>query len=615
LTSIRRLDMPSKNRHLWVGILALLCVVSFQLLNIYVLHMHEDEELSYRATNGDIAFAIHWQTSLEDNQAPGWFVTFAVWRGLVGDSEFASRIMALLLSTLALAITFKLGRRWFGVWGGALALIVLIGNGFYFQYAYDIRPYPMVMLVTALSFWAFDNWLQRNTFRRALIYGTSTALMLYVHYLLVFVVAAQTIYLVLAHRLTLRRIAYGIAAGMLAALLFAPWFTVFVSQVQHLRNVEAASGTGRGAAGIGVSTQATNWATILNLLNVASNGLIVVYGLLIIIGVTLLWRRRKFWLALTWSVLAPAIYLLANTVAAVYAPRFVSHMMLGIGLVVGASIAALELPARWRRIPIKPILALMIVVSNLLTFNASLPVRIPYRDLYRAISSVSQPGDVVLFNRAGEENGYVQYLYRTWMSPELVANLTTDETVASSSRRIWYVTGDLFHQDVQAMFERLEPTHPVQYVVGQCDRAWCYVLQLMQAPPNSEPLVFGGVLSFYGADIELSASRQVDLRLWWRVDDPPLLDYSIGLQLVDAAGTLIAQADGAINHYGRETVQTSHMQPGQIYIDHRTLTLPENASAGTYSLVLVVYQSWDGARLTLTDGSDRLVLDELVLSD
>ena len=78
-------------------------------------------------------------------------------------------------------------------------------------------------------------------------------------------------------------------------------------------------------------------------------------------------------------------------------------------------------------------------------------------------------------------------------------------------------------------------------------------------------------------------------------------------------GALVAQSDGPINHYGVQIVQTSQLQPGKIYIDWRTLTLPPDLPSGTYTLELVVYQSWDNTRLTLADGSDALKLEALTI--
>ncbi|MCC6615834.1 MAG: hypothetical protein IT320_20355 [Anaerolineae bacterium] len=87
-------------------------------------------------------------------------------------------------------------------------------------------------------------------------------------------------------------------------------------------------------------------------------------------------------------------------------------------------------------------------------------------------------------------------------------------------------------------------------------------------------------------------------------DVHPPLDCAIGLYLLDGSGALVAQADGPINHYDHAIVPTSQMQPGQIYIDYRALDLSEDLPPGDYTLMLAVYQPWDGVRLTLPGGAD-----------
>jgi hypothetical protein len=111
-----------------------------------------------------------------------------------------------------------------------------------------------------------------------------------------------------------------------------------------------------------------------------------------------------------------------------------------------------------------------------------------------------------------------------------------------------------------------------------------------------------------------SVSRDaIQTRLWWRVEQQPGLDYSMSLQLLDGNRGMLAQADGPINHYGAEIVQTSQLEPGRIYIDRRSIALPPGLPAGDYTLALAVYQSWDGVRLKLPDDRDLLALETITL--
>ncbi|MCL4248044.1 MAG: glycosyltransferase family 39 protein [Anaerolineae bacterium] len=604
----------TKARAPWlIGASALLLLFSFMLLNIGWLHMHPDETLSYVSTEGSLADVIHFQISLQDNQAPGWFSVFWTWRQLMGDGEFASRVLGLLTALLALAVAYQIGRRAGGdAWAASLGIVCLIGNAFFFQYAYDIRPYPLVMLTTMLSLWAFQRWLAEPSLRRTIIYGVSVAAMLYVHYLLALFVVVHAMYLLTQVRLTVKRIARFVLAGVVAGVLFAPWFPVFVAHVQHLRAVEAQSGTGRGVAGIGVSTFTTSADTILGLIDLATNGLAVVYAIMLLAGVALVGRRRGWRLLVVCALGVPIVYLAVNLVAGAYAPRFISYMTIPLALALGAVLAAL--PGRLAGMPSGAFVAVALVAAEIVTFGAHIPIRTPYRNIYRAVAAQAQPGDTWHIAPGTGVDTFVGQQMRLYLPPALAAQHTPGELIDAAQRRIWFVTDRWLADDVQAAFRQLEPTHPLQLVLGDCNIRWCYLAQLMEAPPNHDPTVFGGQLGFYGIDIDHLDAANLQVRLWWRVDDTaPQLDYSIGLHLLDSSGVLVAQADGPINHYDAQIFPTSQMQPGQIYIDHRDIRLPANLPSGEYTLELVVYQPWDGVRLTLPDGADGLALDTLTL--
>ncbi|MCC6802193.1 MAG: glycosyltransferase family 39 protein [Anaerolineae bacterium] len=598
-----------RSRSWWLVVPVLLLVATFLLVDGWLLQMHPDEELSYRSTNGDLAYTLDYQMSMKDNQAPLWFVTFWVWRQMVGDAEYTSRVLGVLTILPTLALAYRLGRRWFrSMWAGLLAPLLLIGNGLFFNYALDIRPYPMVMLSATLSMWAYTLWLDRRTTRRAVLYGVTIALILYVHYLLIFQVVVQVIYFMLSERLRWRGIRLGVLAGAVGVGLWLPWLPTFINQVAGLRNIELESGTGRGIAGIGVSTQATTLPTIQTLLNLATNNLVWLYGGVLIVGAILLWRSRRYWLALAWAMGAPALYLLANLMAAVYAPRFVSHLM--IGLVLALAAVLVRLPRAVRILG-----AAVLVGANLLTLPDAIPVRVPYRDVYRQVSAAGQAGDAVLNTPANRYDGFLGWQQAHYLAPALLIGITTDVEQAQAARRVWFMTGDWFNPAVRVQFAQLEPTHPVQQVIGQCpERGWCYLAQLMEAPPLANPQRFGTDMDFWGVDVDEVTHDGITTRLWWRVETALPLDYSISLRLVDGAGTVVAQNDGPIHHYGAEVVQTSQLEPGKIYIDWRTLEIPARLPEASYTLQLVVYQSWDGARLLLPDGSDALTLETLTIS-
>lgn len=634
--------------------LAILAVAAFLILNIPLLNMHPDEELSYRATQGGLMDTLRWQIDLEDNQAPGWFLIFRVWRTFIGDAEYTSRMLGIVLTLPALALIYRTARRAFGGQAAVFALLVLVGSGLFFQYALDIRMYPLVMLISTVSTYLLWRWLMTGRTAYALAYGAGVAAMLYTHYLLIFLLIVHALYFLNALTLSfegrsqtrLGLFIQGIGAGVIAVLLFAPWLPIAVSQVSFLREVESQSGTARGGIGIGVSTLPTTPENVRALLDFATNNLPLVYLAIITLGILGVgtWmpgaspnssgitplalsvnrvrdarrshvQRQTMLLAILWAVAVPAVCLLINTRAGVYAPRYVSYLTLGLALAVGSVLALLPIPRLLRVAALGGLIA-----ANLINFPASIPDRIPYRQYLGELSAASQPGDVVLLVHAGEDDGFARWQYDHYLPADLAASITTDMNAARVSRRIWLVTTDWFDDDVRAVFHELEPDYPVQQVIGRCDsdRWWCFIAQLMEAPPLKTPIRFGASLDFRGADITrdnvfLQRGLEVDTHLWWTADSLVGRDLSFSLQLLTQDGALIANTDGAVNHYASETVQTSAMQPGRIYIDYRSVRFPEDTPAGMYELRLVVYDPVSGERLLTSDGADGLRLAMLGL--
>lgn len=596
-----------QNRLAWLRTVPLLLLAMFLLLQaVWVTHMHPDETLVYHFTRFDIPYTVDYLAN-QDVHPPLWFSFFWLWRQLVGESEFAGRFQALLFSMLTLAMTYRIGRGWFGSErSGLLSMVILTSSAYFVAYALEIRPYALVMLLASFSMWLFARWLKGGSWRLAISYGALTGVMFYVHYFSVFLVLAQLFYLLL-HKPSRRQLAQELGAGGVAFLVWLPWIPAFFIQVEHLRQLAQDAGNAYGlGVGTPATTQATSLETVDRLLQLVTNGQPLLYALVLGVGFVLLWRKARFRLALFWAFGVPALSLLLNTVAAVYTQRYVVYLVVGLAVVLGAAFAALK-----KHILVYSTFAVFIAV-NLWALPGMLPVRIPHRDLYHSVSDLAQSGDVVLNVPPSTVDQFLEWQQAHYLPASI--ERTTDVDGALSARRIWFMTDDWFNAAVRGTFERIEPTHPVQQVFGQCDRAWCYLVQLMEAPPLAAPEHFGSDMDFWGVDVDSITHSEVRTRLWWRVERSPSLDYSFSLRLVDSAGLLVAQSDGPVNHYGTEIVQTSQFIPRRIYIDWRTLSLPENTQSGSYTLELAVYQSWDGQRLLLPDGSDVLRLSSFTVS-
>jgi hypothetical protein len=79
------------------------------------------------------------------------------------------------------------------------------------------------------------------------------------------------------------------------------------------------------------------------------------------------------------------------------------------------------------------------------------------------------------------------------------------------------------------------------------------------------------------------------------------------VQLLDAAGQIVAQSDAAPGQGARPT---TGWLPPEIITDAHTLSVPADATPGEYSLQVVVYDPRTGARLAVME-RDGVVLQEI----
>lgn len=560
------------------------------------MHMRPDEYLTLTNMEGSFEAAMTRLATL-NNQAPLWWINSWVWQQGIGTEEFVGRYNSLLFSMLTLAIVYQLGKSWFGSpRHGQFAIVVLAVNSLFITYALEMRMYALAMLATALSMHLFWGWLRRPTLLRSVAYGISTAVLLYTHYYLAFVVMTQVIYFLVFESRSLSRLLQGVAAAIAGLLAWLPGAIILFGQLRFINF--AASG------GLNNPTLPTNRETLSELLLMSTSGQLLVYGALLLLSMVFFWRLRAYWLGLAWLILAAGIVLLLNTQLALYNVRYISFLAPAIGLVIGAALA--QLPVHWRWLALAGVCGM-----SLMSFAAQLPDRQPVRHVLRDVLAQAQAGDALFAYEHGTE-GLLVYQLDSYLSPELIANRAFTLEEAREARRVWFLSTTSFSEEMRQTFASLEETHRLSFVTGDCSSQWCYLAQLLIAPPMREPVVFGGEIGFYGAEVTQTPDA-IDALLWWSAEAIPSQDYSVSLQLLDEAEMLVAQVDQQIQEASDSPpIPTSQMQIGGTYQDSRMLSLAD-VPAGEYQLRVLVYRWQDGTRLTLADGRDHYPIDTITI--
>ena len=584
------------------------------VIGIESMHMRPDEELTFR--NMSLSFPDSMiRLATRNNQAPLWWIQIWGWQRTAGTTEFAGRINSILWSMLTLSVIYQIGQSWFGERRfGWFAIAVLSVNSYFFIYALEIRMYALGMLVVTLSMQAFHRWLQNQTWQSAILYGISATALLYTHYYFAFVILAQVAYFVLyllgeaasSPYKIWKLIKQGMLLAITALIIWLPGLILLVGQLQF---IDFAS-----SGGLNIPTKATNTQTLLELVQLSSNGYWLVYAGIVLIGVSVLWRKKAFWLALVWLIVSPALVLIVNLEATIYNVRYTSFFIPSIGLTIGIVLAALPFPkiGTW----VNWLLLVILCGVSLYNLPNYIPDRIPYRHIYADVGMHYEDGDA-LFALPTYPDPYLDDQYHRYLPPNLIDNRVFSLDEARDHRRVWFITPLFLNEEAQSEFRALEDSHRVWYVADRsaCTLGgYCYVAQLMIAPPNDEAVYFSETLGFLGADIEPITDNQLSVLLWWEVENRPEADYSISLQLLAEDGFLVTQIDRQIMPPNSDEVPTSTMQSDGNYIDERILEIPPDLANGDYQLQVLVYQWWDGVRLTVPDGSDAIVIDTITMN-
>jgi hypothetical protein len=164
---------------------------------------------------------------------------------------------------------------------------------------------------------------------------------------------------------------------------------------------------------------------------------------------------------------------------------------------------------------------------------------------------------------------------------------------------VWFATFD--GQPTSTLFDQITAQRVPDRYVGPAD---CFI-RLYEGPPYADGVLFANGMRFHGADVidedgQLWSApvvkhegQTINLRLWWSADKQVDLDYSVGTYILGSS--LIAQVDSApqLVFPPNAPRETSRWKTNQLYVEERTLKLPDQLSVGEYryNLDLAVYDS------------------------
>lgn len=538
------------------------------------LEFEIDEVWTIRQTFGTPVQVLLWTPY---DWPPLHYLALHAWQRLVGFHPFVTRLSSVYIGLVALAAMYRLARRWFGATAAVLTMAALGGFGYSLYLTTAVRGYVALLALFPPALLFTDAYFRRPGWRWALPLAVCLAALFYTHLTSVLMLAVIGLYsLMFFTRQVWRWWLPGILAGVLVLPEVLRKLRIVTSRLTVTQQidlgpfVEAVGGLYRDLFG----SAAVVWMVVL------------VVGLILALRVT---QRRTLAVFLAVWCAGPVVMYLLNPLLGFFLPRHQTWILPGFALLIGWGLSRLARP-------------LQIVFIGFCCVSMFLPM-LPYRQNYaRApfmatfpwLSSHVRGGDVFYRDpnlTTGEPEEW-DYFTRVYFPRGLP--LVDDPT---PYRRVWYVSVD--GRQNTAAFERIRTGRIAREFIGP----WDFLFRLYEAPPDRTGVLFPNGMRFHGAEHVTNVTprvylegEQVTLRLWWSVDSPPPLDYSVSVQMLDATGVAVRQLDGPPQPVDLP-VETSRWIPGQFYVEDREFTLPESMSTGAYPVFLAVYHFSDQKRL------------------
>ncbi|MCU0495697.1 MAG: glycosyltransferase family 39 protein, partial [Chloroflexaceae bacterium] len=233
---------------------------------------------------------------------PVYFLLSHVWLQLFGTAETATRLMPALISIASLPLLYMVGQQLFGRRIALIATLLLALAPIQLYQSQNIRYYSLYIFCTLLSYYCMLRALGQERRAWYVAYVLASLLLVYVHTLAVFVVAAQNLYMLLCWRRHRASVYPWVIAQGLIMLGILPFIA---GSLTRSSSAEA--------------TDVVNWVlppplvaplrTLALFVSIRPPGpaLILLAGLLLLLGVVLAWwQRRRPAVANEPSVPAPA---------------------------------------------------------------------------------------------------------------------------------------------------------------------------------------------------------------------------------------------------------------------------------------------------------------------
>ncbi len=602
----------TQKHHLFVTTSILLVAAVAILTRVADLSMQRDEVFSVLHAGQTPAHIIG---GIDVYWPPGYNLVLHYWMRATGENDVTVRWLGGLCGIVAIAGTYRAGRRLHSRTAGWLAALAFGTSGYAVYFFTEARGYTLSLMLIALLVWLHLRWLRRPTGRRALPYALVQTLLVYVHFANLAVIALAGLHTLMCKPRRLLRWLGIVAITGIAGLPLLPQFLLGA----RLRNkfLHPFPPYYRVIKPGAMYTAYSAHQDLLFALIVLTGG----FGLAWMLRQAARRRRAALLWLLCWGVGVPVFAYLTRVQLVMFTTRYLVFTMPAVFLLVGWGLAALPKPGRWAGGAL--LIALALAPWQPFSFRLKYEIFPPIRDLVRAMAEKFEPGDVMVVDPNLNDKPpslFWQYFEALYFPGGRIPYVEDGYAAAGS---LWYLRREGTE----------DPATQASVAEGRIrtNEFWgppYFIATHYEKPPLTPGYALGsGGLRFRGARITPAPpympETTVQVETWWSTDAQLPLDYSFGLFLIRVRdGTLHAESNGGPSGVYANP-QTSQWAPDALYRDDRTITIalgmdPETFEIEPFILCIAVYNWQDGQRLVPEPGAPQydncLILDRFEIT-
>ncbi len=599
--------------------------------------------LDVQSLSGDEAFSVmNWtRTSLDhllgvialiDPQPPAALLSLYGWVRLVGDTEFAGRMLSAFASTVTVAAAYGISSQLVNKRAAILACILTASNPYQIWYAQDLRSYSLWMAFNAVTLWFMLRVLKHPAHPgHWTAYILSATISVYTFYLELFMLVAHNLFAIWTLRSQWRYLLRWFLAQLIIGLLLAPWFLrpeLRVSGYEptggapDLLDAVVTLTTGRtfpAAPYFTVSNQAVSVPTLLMVTLLATS-------------LVLVWRfdSRRAAPFLTLHAFIPLLLLSLLAIITrkgYFNPRYTSASSLPFILIIATGLYSQKSPQNQAARSIRMYLALFCAGLMAILYTRSLVhyhfdntyAKAPaWHDLVELLDRQTQPADVIIRNFPDPAFDY----YYRGSTPNFTLPIEENAPAASTHAKLAQLTEMyeylwLLPVDSSAFDQERTVATWLQANTQLISDQWVGTTRILQyaswesIPTNYFHLPstdFAATARLIGYRITPPSSEwdrgvTIFVELFWkpyRTTDKPLTLFVHLLGPIDPGGSpLWAQDDHPPQHERMSSLSWPLNQP---FRDVYRIALPPNAPPGAYTLTAGLYDPVTGERVPIRQG-------------